>query len=134
MANPGLAHSAYETARESNLLTPSPDRLSTPTDDFEQAAYDPDYRSDGGGLSQYLMVFERDQAPRPVHLDAITPNQPHGWALKQEALRILDDYDATRLYRSGLGVKFLLLTLSPAAGVVAGDTYRVSRRIVSKAD
>jgi hypothetical protein len=134
MANPGLALSAYESARESSLLTPGPERLSTPTDDFEQAAYDPDFRSEGGGLSQYLMVLERNQAPRAVHLDAITPDQPHGWALKQETLRILDDYEAKRLYRAGLGVMFFLLTLSPAAGPAPSHAYRVTRRIVAKAD
>ena len=137
MTNVHIAANARETAQsQSGALVYGGGALPVPDADFEQAAYDPDYRSEGGKLSRYLTVFGRDEAPQDVHLDAITQRQPRGWALRQEALRIVADCDAKRVGGQELGEMFVLYTLNPAAGespgVTAVPAYRVSRRIVTK--
>lgn len=102
-------------------------------DDFESAHYDLDYKSQGGNLSKWLMVHYRDNSTREIHLDSIKESTPRLLAAKQEALRIMDEYNTLFILNTFPTVWFLL-TLQPTVSVTSGrPSYKVGRRSVPKA-
>jgi hypothetical protein len=106
-------------------------------DDFETAEYDLDYRSENGNLSKYLKARYSNGIQKDIHLDTITQEKPRLWAAKQEALKIMDDYNATFIL-SVFPVVFFILTVAtsvtPATELpgVSKSPYKVSRRPMPK--
>jgi LysM domain len=118
-------------------------RLTTPIhkftdDDFESVKYDLDYRSEGGNLSKYLKAHYSNGADKDIQMDAITETQPRLWAAKQQALKIMDDYNANFILGSVFPAVFFILTISPTSTPVtplrglSRPRYTVSMRQLPK--
>ncbi len=108
-------------------------------DDFESADYDLDYRSDHGNLSKYLKLHYKDGTQKDIYLDFITPSQPRLWAAKQQALKIMDDYNANFILGGAFQAVFFIITIATSitpAGPLPGaarSRFTVSVRKVPKA-
>jgi hypothetical protein len=103
-------------------------------DDFESVRYDLDYRSVGGNLSKVLAVDYPDNTHRDINLDDVKQDTPRLWAAKQEALKVMDEYNALFILGTFPTV-FFILTIQPMATPVEGAgprRYSVSRRSFSK--
>ena len=101
-------------------------------DDLESAFYDLDYRSEGGNLSKWLRVRYRDGSLKEINLDDIKAETPKLWAAKQEALRIMDDYNALFILGTFPTV-FFIITMAPTAEPVMSNTPpKVQRRALAK--
>jgi hypothetical protein len=101
-------------------------------DDLESAYYDLDYRSQGGNLSKWLRVRYRDGSLKEINLDDIRPETPKLWAAKQEALRIMDDYNALFILGTFPTV-FFVLTMAPTAEpIMPNAPLKVQRRALAK--
>src|SRR6185436_10830592 len=83
--------------------------------DVESADYDLSYRAEGGKLSTFLKVHYANGKTKDVPLDAITREQPRLWAAKQEALTIMDEYNAMFILQSFPAVWFVLTMIPGAA-------------------
>lgn len=116
---------------------PAPPRLPT-DDDFESVEYDLDYRSENGRLSRYLKACYPNGTRKDIHLDNVTHAQPRLWAARQEALKIMDDYNATFIPGAAFPTVFFILTISPTLTPVIGlpaiskPEYNVLRRAFPK--
>lgn len=102
-------------------------------DDFESVYYDLDYRSQGGNLSKWLMVHYRDNSKRDMNLDTITESTPRLWAAKQEALKVMDDYNTLFILNAFPTVWFILTIQPMATDPSAQPRYSASRRSIPKA-
>jgi Domain of unknown function (DUF4157)/Nucleotidyltransferase domain len=98
-------------------------------DDFESTRYDLSYRSEKGNLSKWLTVSYRDNTARDINLDSITKDTPRLWAAKQEALKVMDDYNALFILGTFPTV-FFIITISPTVSVPGrpGTGYTATRR------
>jgi|GEM_PF-2506444 len=92
-------------------------------DDFESTRYDLDYRSEKGNLSKWLVVSYRDDTSKDINLDTITQTTPRLWMAKQEALKIMDDYN-TMFILGTFPTVFFIITISPTVSVPRGDAAR----------
>jgi len=106
-------------------------------DDFESVTYDLDYKSEKGGLSKYIKARYCDGTEKDIQIDGITQTQPRLWAVKQEVLKIMDDYNATFILRGAFQTVFFLLTLGlsiePVAPLASSrPRYSVVRRTLPK--
>jgi hypothetical protein len=103
-------------------------------DNFEGAEYDIDYRSENHGLSKYLKLSFHGGAKKDLHIDSVTQSQPRLWAVKQEVLKIMDDYNATFILGAVFPAVWFVLTLSPTGQPVGGmgRSYTVGRSQMPK--
>ena len=103
-------------------------------DDFEDARYDPDYKTVQKNFSKFLIVHYRDNTRRDINIDDIKPDTPRLFAMKQEVLVIMDEYLFMQILVSFPAVFFVLTMMpfatSPTAG--ARPRYVVSRQVFSK--
>ena len=105
-------------------------------DHFETVIYDLSYRSEKGNLSKYLRVTYRSTALVDINIDTITSKTPRLFAAKQEALKIMDEYN-TLFIEGAFGAIFFVLTLDPfVAGLPqpGAPRFRVNRRQVAKTE
>jgi Domain of unknown function (DUF4157) len=98
-------------------------------DDFEEAIYDIDYKPVGGGISNWLRVYYRDQTKKEFWIPSITEKTPRLWAAKKDALKIMDDYN-TMFILGTFPVVFFILTMNVPTGT--GEAPTVSRAKVPK--
>ncbi|WP_437673220.1 eCIS core domain-containing protein [Sorangium sp. So ce131] len=101
----------------------------TGPDDFDSARYDIDYRSEKGNLSKWLVVGYRDNTTKDIHLDTITESTPRLWAAKQEALKVMGEYNLNFILGT-FGTVFFIITITPLVGVPT--RYGATRRAVPK--
>jgi hypothetical protein len=80
-------------------------------EDFQSIVYNLGYRSEGGRLSKYLKATYPDGSEKDIHLDSITPTQPRLWEAKKQAVKIMDDYNATFILGGAFPVVFQILTI-----------------------
>jgi hypothetical protein len=106
-------------------------------DDFESIEYDLDYRSENHNLSKYLKARYSDGTRKDIYLDTITTAQPRLSAAKQEALKIMGEYNFNFMVTALPAVLFIL-TMSPTATPVAEmpgifrPRFNVLRRTIPK--
>lgn len=100
-------------------------------DDFEDAHYDLDYHSEKGALSKWLRVHYRDGSTREIHLDTITASTPKLWAAKQEALKVMDEYNLMFML-AVFPTVFFIITIAPTVSVPGGTRYTATRRTLPK--
>ena len=120
-------------------VTPSPvPRGIASDDDFETIEYDLSYRSENGRLSKYLRARYANGTQKDIHLDTITQVKPRLWAAKQDALKIMDDYNVNFIIGT-LPVVFFIITVATTItpvtdlpGVSNSQKYNVLRRTVAK--
>jgi hypothetical protein len=107
-------------------------------DDFESIEYDLDYRSENHNLSRYLKARYANRTQKDILLDTISVAQPRLWAAKQEALKIMGEYNFDFMV-TALPAVFFILTMSPTATPVSElpgnlkPRYNVLRRTLPKA-
>jgi hypothetical protein len=103
-------------------------------DDFEDVSYNLDYRSDKGNPSKFLMVNYRDNSHKDINIDSVTNATPRLWAAKQEALKIIGEYN-TMFILGAFPTVFFIITIQPLATDIeagAAPRYSASRRSMPK--
>lgn len=79
---------------------------------IESIEYNIGYRSENGRLSKYLKVHYQDGTEKDVQLEEITQTQPQMWDAKQQALKTMDDFNATFILGGAFPVVWQILTMS----------------------
>ncbi len=95
------------------LALGSPGFIVKNDDDFLDYAYRPTYKQESGGWSKWIVFLYPDGTVKEVHFDAITPNKPNQWGLKQKIQRMWAE-DLLRITRMSADASMFVVSATMA--------------------
>jgi hypothetical protein len=99
-------------------------------DDFESTEYSINYRSEKGNLSKYLKVKYSNGLVKDINIDTITTSQPNLTHAKEEALKVMDQYNSLFILQV-FPIVFQILTMGTSIDP-AVEMPTVSRPVVPR--